>query len=321
MKVFLTKSNKGNPKIIVRGYSYVIEKKSKSSFYWICVHRKDLFCKGRITTNFVDGRHEVVKKPTQHSHEPSAKDKELITASNHLKELAATSAMPPSQIIRENLVETQPNCRIYLPSKCAQKNKITRVRANSTKEPTSLNEMNIPNHLKYLEGELFILAESSFNDKKIIIMGTSSSLKLLSEYKCWIVDGTFKVVPTIMRQLFSIHGQIDNQIVPLVFGLMSHKSTETYSQFFYELCKVACELKIDLNPDRIISDFEQAISTAAKQYFPSAEYKACFFHFGQIIWRKVQQEHLAKKYGSSEEFNLQIRMVKSLAFVPPEEII
>lgn len=50
-------------------------------------------------------------------------------------------------------------------------------------------------------------------------------------------------------------------------------------------------------------------------------YKGFLFHFGQIIWRKVQAEGCASKYGSNEDFSLQICMLKSLAFVSTEEAV
>lgn len=188
------------------------------------------------------------------------------------------------------------------------------------KEPDSLSANKIPEDLKYLEGKIFVFSEKDFNNQKIIFLGTVSSLKLLSEADCWLMDGTFNVVPSIMRQLFSIHGKIKNEIVPLIFCIMSTKTKEAYYEMFYELCLKACEYNINLNPSRIISDFEKGSVAAAKNFFPTSEYKGCFFHLGQIIWRKVQSEGLSKEYGNSEEFSLQIRMIKTLAFITPDEI-
>ncbi|XP_053957836.1 uncharacterized protein LOC128862995 [Anastrepha ludens] len=60
--------------------------------------------------------------------------------------------------------------------------------------------------------------------------------------------------------------------------------------------------------------------SAVRNCFPNTDLRGCFFHFSQIIWRKVQKERLVKKYGNSEIFSLQLRMLKSLAFVPSDEI-
>lgn len=319
MEITVVKSNKGNDKLIIDGYTYHVEKKGET-IRWCCAERKSMLCKGRVLTNFIDGKYVIKKMPTQHCHSPLAFEKEIFKTNNKIKSSASTSGLKPSQIIRNSIVECKSSCRVYLPSKQAQKIKISRVRSNILKEPCSLDDIIIPESIKYLEGELFVLSEKSFGSEKIILLGTESSLKLLSEANCWLIDGTFEVVPSIMRQLFSIHGQIGNEIVPLIFCIMSSKSTEAYREMFYELCKCACEYNISLNPKKIISDFEKASVKAAKEFFPSTSYKGCLFHFGKIIWRRVQTEGLSRKYGNDEDFSMQIRMLKSLAFVPPEEI-
>lgn len=320
MNISIVTSNKGKEKLVVDGYAYHLEKRGET-YIWCCAERKSMVCKGRVVTHLIDGNHVIKKGPSAHSHDPLAFEKGVFETNSKVKDNAKSGGLKPSQIIRQSVVDCDANNRIYLPSSQAQKQKISRVRANSLKEPTSLSEIQIPEELKYIEGELFVLSEKDFGVDKIILLGTRSSLKLLSQSSCWLMDGTFEVVPSIMRQLFSIHGLIGNEIVPLVFGIMSSKSKEAYSEFFYELCKVAAEFNIPINPTRVVSDFEKASVAACKMYFPSAVYKGCLFHFGQIIWRKVQGEGCATKYGNNEDFSLQIRMLKSIAFVPPEEAV
>lgn len=320
MNISLVKSNKGKDKLIVDGYVYHLDKRGES-FNWSCAERKSYLCKGRVVTYLLDGNQVIKKGPTLHSHDPKAFEKTVSEVNSKLKDNAQTVGVKPSQIIRQSVVECEPNSRVYLPSAHAQKQKISRARSDSLKEPTTLLEIVIPDNLKYIEGELFVLSEKEFHNDKIILLGTISSLKLLAEAKCWLMDGTFEVVPSIMRQLFSIHGLIGNEIVPLIFCIMSSKSKEAYTEMFYELCRVACEFNISLNPLRFVSDFEKASVAAAKVFFPTAIFKGCLFHFGQIIWRRVQSEGRATKYGSNEDFSLQIRMLKSLAFVPPQDVV
>lgn len=112
------------------------------------------------------------------------------------------------------------------------------------------------------------------------------------------------------------HEKIGNQIVPLLFYIMSSKSMTAYSEISFELCKVACDWDISLNPTRIVSDFEKVSVASIKTYLPLADYKGYSFHFHQIIWWKVQFEYCPAKYGNDKAFSLQTRMLKSLAFVP-----
>lgn len=314
-------SNKGKQKLNLNGHSYHLEKSTEKVYYWCCANRKEKFCKSRLHTIMVNDEHILKKEPSVHSHEPVANEKHVMHSNNSLKTNAKNSTeKAPCQIIRDTVADTNQNCRVYLPSKAAQKIKIKRIRSNKVKEPQTLDEINIPEDLKFLEGELFVLDEKEFGGEKNILLGTQSSLKLLEEAQCWLMDGTFHVVPSIMTQLFSIHGYIQGQIVPLVFCLMSRKTVEAYSEVFFSLTKLACEWNIHLKPLKIISDFEKAIINTAKQFFPYAECKGCQFHFGQIIWRKIQKEGLSTKYGNSEEFSLQVRMIRALAFVPGAKI-
>lgn len=272
----------------------------------------------------IDGDHRVLTQPCEHNHDSTAHQKTVHAANNALKELAeGSSSLKPSQIIRDVTVQADSNCRVYLPSKKAQNTKIARVRSKKhgiCNEPNDIDSICIPENLRYLEGELFVLSEKRFDGALNIMLGTKSSLKSLERAQCWVMDGTFYVCPSIFRQLFTIHGVIEGQVLPLIFCLMSEKSKKAYAEVFYELCKVAVEESINLNPQRFITDFELAISSAAKTYFPSANFRGCLFHFGQNIWRRVQKEGLTRKYGNIEDFSILIRMLKSLAFVPPEQM-
>lgn len=52
-----------------------------------------------------------------------------------------------------------------------------------------------------------------------------------------------------------------------------------------------------------------------------AEVIGCMFHFGQCIWRKIQELRLQKKYNNDSEFALQTRMLFALAYVPCKDVI
>lgn len=55
--------------------------------------------------------------------------------------------------------------------------------------------------------------------------------------------------------------------------------------------------------------------------FPRNE---CFFNFWQFVWRHIQGTKLSVKYRENLEFALNIlniKMLKALAYVPPESVI
>ena len=116
---------------------------------------------------------------------------------------------------------------------------IRRERGSCHKEPKSLEEIGIPAELKMtLDQKPFLLSDLNIGEKKILIFSTKSNIRRLfsSLYIMW--DGTFSVVPHLFYQLWTIHGYVglnsNRMCVPLVYVLMSGKSTELYSQVFQE---------------------------------------------------------------------------------------
>lgn len=213
-----------------------------------------------------------------------------------------------------------------MPSKDAMRQQIKRVRRqNVMSEPTSLDSLFIPEELKHtLNGEPFLINESEIGNDKILLFTTLANLRKLELAKYWIMDGTFKTVPTIFHQLYSVHAPVghdtNSRILPLVFALLSSKSKECYIRMFQDLQDYASENNIVLQPDYILTDFEQAAICAVKQEFTTSQSRLCLFHLGQSMWRKVQSVGLSIKYGEDEEFSLLVRHLLALAFLPPEEI-
>lgn len=86
--------------------------------------------------------------------------------------------------------------------------------------------------------------------ERILVFATSENLRYLQEAKYWIIDGTFKIVPTVFRQMYTIHADVGSdsnpRVVPLVYALMSSKSEELYKRMFQELNDWAEELSFHL---------------------------------------------------------------------------
>ncbi|KAL4136166.1 hypothetical protein QTP88_007730 [Uroleucon formosanum] len=138
------------------------------------------------------------------------------------------------------------------------------------------------------------------------------------------MDGTFKTVPNIFLQLYTIHAsvgtKINNKILPLVYDLMTSKSEQCYEQLFEGLISICDDYGYELLPKCIINDFEKAAINAVSNIFPECEQTGCFFHLGQSIRRKIQSSGLVTHYGNDIEFALKLRCLWSLAFLPPEQI-
>lgn len=212
---------------------------------------------------------------------------------------------------------------------------VKRVRAKSKiKEPQTLSDINVPDDLKTINGELFLVSNKNWKEnEKVIIFCTRKNLVLLKDSPVWIMDGTFQTCPFIFAQLYSIHGLIgtgDNaRAVPLVFAFLSKKSQECYVHFFTELKRYADsifgsneneETEDTFAPHMVLTDFELAVINAVRVVFPGTVHKCCLFHLGQNVWRRVQENGLQKRYVEDGEFSLKVRHFIALAYLPSVEI-
>ena len=62
----------------------------------------------------------------------------------------------------------------------------------------------------------------------------------------WYGDGTFSIAPDHFYQLYTIHGIVLGQLLPLLYCLMTKKSKSTYELLFETFKDVACENDIEL---------------------------------------------------------------------------
>jgi hypothetical protein len=83
-------------------------------------------------------------------------------------------------------------------------------------------------------------------------------------------------------QVFTIHGFVGEHQVPLVYVLMTRKTTNAYISVFQELKNACRNLGLQLQPPEIMTDFETGLLPAIAQEFPNTRHKGCHFHFCQV---------------------------------------
>jgi len=72
-------------------------------------------------------------------------------------------------------------------------------------------------------------------DQDMILFATDENLRMLSSCRLWLMDGTFKCVPGLFGQLYTIPGEMGSYVVPLVFTLLPNKQADTYRKMFERL--------------------------------------------------------------------------------------
>lgn len=101
------------------------------------------------------------------------------------------------------------------------------------------------------------------------------------------MDGTFRLVPEMFCQLYTIHGFWMDKVMPLAYCLLPDKYKSTYRGILEKLQQAADENGWHFYPPWIMADFESSALVAAREAFPTTELKGCYFHFCQCIFRKV----------------------------------
>jgi len=168
-----------------------------------------------------------------------------------------------------------------------------------------------------LGGEPFILAEEGADDN-IILLGTQSNLHHLAEAECLYMDGTFQTCPRLFYQIFSIHIVKYGQTFPMVYGLLPNKQQATYNRMFMMVKEAALNLGLELTPSSVLSDFEQALINSVRLNFPTAQYRRCYYHYSQAIWRKVQASGLQEEYKAEDEILKSfVQKTAAICFIPP----
>ncbi|XP_041474641.1 uncharacterized protein LOC121423350 [Lytechinus variegatus] len=158
---------------------------------------------------------------------------------------------------------------------------------------------------------------------RIICFCAGADLRLLCDTDELFMDGTFSVAPRHFMQIYTIHGFVNGKQLPLVYALLTGKTTQIYTKLFQTLKQKAAELQLVLNPLRVMSDFEVGLLRAIMAEFPQAEHKGCYFHFCQALHRKIKAIGLQALYNDPQDQDTRIfvRKMMATAFLPPGEVV
>jgi hypothetical protein len=106
----------------------------------------------------------------------------------------------------------------------------------------------------------FFFYDSGLEEDRILIFTTDNFLNHLAKSNHWYADGTFKVVTKLFNQLFTIHALNCQTVIPTIYALMPNRRTEIY----IKVLEAIKNLKPDLNPKSIMTDFELSSSSSSR---------------------------------------------------------
>jgi len=163
-----------------------------------------------------------------------------------------------------------------------------------------------------------VLFDSGPGDNRIILMGCLKLLDGLARAEVWLADGTFKVVPSLYFQLYSIHFSFGSGINPAaLYCLLNNKTADTYGIVLQELRRLVPLAA----PRTVLVDFQRAAMNSFQVAFPAATVTGGYFHLTQSVIRKVNEVGLKVPYEGDDEVRGYVRCLPALAFVPPEDVM
>uniref|UniRef100_T1ITD8 MULE transposase domain-containing protein n=1 Tax=Strigamia maritima TaxID=126957 RepID=T1ITD8_STRMM len=248
--------------------------------YWKCENFRRP-CSGRVMTNTNVIQPSILLAPSEHSHPPDGAHIGVIKVAAELKRRALTTMENPAQ---------------NLPTNNALRQVIKRARHDQLpKEPIDLDHLYFDTPFtETLTGEQF-LAGAIDVDGKSLIFTTVQNLRHLCHASSILCDGTFKVVPRLFTQLFTLHVAIGGsdetkRILPVVYCLMERKTKESYIAVFARIKWLTEFYGLELDPDNIISDLKLVQLTLHKKFFLKLICKdVCF------IYHKAYTDMFSKK--------------------------
>ena len=214
------------------GYLYVFKKMLATDVHCFeCeLRRKGNQCKAMIKLD-IDG--EIIGEGNLHTHAPSQKQVEVAKVKANIKRKAQKTTDTPQQILGAELRNISQDAAANIPSTLTLRRNIRKAREDNDAPHNPVTREDIPilpeQHQNTVTGEPFLIYDSGVGDQeRMFVFASEIGLQLLRESEHWYADGTFKVCSEIFYQLYTIHGQRNGQIFPVVFCLLPNKTQSTY---------------------------------------------------------------------------------------------
>lgn len=320
MEIEIGRTKHGQDTVIYRGFEYWKKRENIcGTTAWRCREYKRLKCKATIVTS---GKRVVGERQPAHSHEGNLSKALARKAVGDMKDKMGELMAAPSAAQAEVASGLDDHILMALPKRSLVTRTLQRQRQrlNATANggtnlpplPVDLT-FNIPDMYRDM-----VLFDSGPGQNRIILISCRELLDGLARADVWLADGTFKVVPTLYFQLYSIHFAFGSGINPAaLYCLLTNKTGESYTTVLREL-KTLIPLAA---PRVILVDFERAAINAFNTAYPTATVSGCYFHLSQSVIRKVHEVGLKIQYETDNKVREYVRCLSALAFVPPADVI
>jgi hypothetical protein len=313
-------SKRGKQTLIFHNFEFWKYKcNKKGETLWRCTKRETFKCKATLKTNNAVVIGTLVPEHTHSGNVANALARQAVgKMKTHMNENVATPSASQGAVI----VNLAGHVQMAIPKRASLSRVLRRHRQmqqtagrNGAALPPVPNDNNFDIPERFMP---FLLHDSGPGPNRILLFGDRELLGALARAQVWLADGTFKVVPTLFYQLYSIHFQFIGGLNPAaVYCLLPDKSRATYDRLL-GVIKALCPTAA---PSRILTDFESAAMNAFRDGFPDADISGCYFHLCQSVVRKVNECGLKSEYETDDEIQGFIRCLAALSHVPVDDVV
>ena len=322
VRLDFVKNQRGGMSLVIDGHKFVIKSRREERVYWTCSNRA---CPSRVTTR--EGI--LVRHNAHHIHEPDNFHIETDDVMQKMRKRCRKETTPIPTIYKEEVSAlrnrdwNEQSVELVKRIKTFEGCKSQFYRERSKDRPVlPKRRQDIRLEGEWTEtsaGEQFLLIDEG-EENRMLVFATQTNLEHLCNARTIYADGTFYTCPGLFYQLYTWHCFIDGQMYPLMFAFLPGKSEETYLRLFNALDRECNRFGLELKPDILFMDHELAPRKAALRVFQTTDVKACFFHYTQCIWRKVQSSGLANDYRTNEDIHRLVRRAAVLPLVPVNSV-
>lgn len=145
--------------------------------------------------------HDFLNRHGIHNYPPQPVQAAVHQARASITQNARDASDPPSQITRDVTAAMPSTSAVHMPNRPALGLVIARARrqADSPSEPTSMDQVQVPDNLIEVNGQKFLGRDVTFG------ISTEQNLRKLQEAPYWVMDGTFQTCLLIFWQIYTIH--------------------------------------------------------------------------------------------------------------------
>jgi hypothetical protein len=255
------------------------------------------------------GEEYFITKPHDR-HNPSPLEGAVTQAKIAIKKRALSNPHEkPSVVLDEVLKNFDLNAKPSMPKDNSSKTNIARIRRKA---------FGISGEYAFTErGENFILYDAPGEDR-LIVFSTIQNIQNLSLSSVWMCDGTFKSCPKGFEQIYTVHAVCDGWVHPFVYALLPNRKMATYAKLLNVITSTV--RGVNVTPEVIICDFEQAFIKAVAEVLPTTDVQGCLYHLSQSIGRNLPAAVKEKLREGDTRLELIIKQLSALAFLPPVKV-